>query len=401
MASNFETDPLIQHFRAIRAEGIERLNNAPPLRPAFRSISLILGVGALLLVLVISACSPQSPNAGNSPSSTPVTPIVSSATIWFHPQQPSQNGSLGGIGSTDFLSLFQANAPWPRVMAHTQAFGLYATWIYGASDQEVRSTVAFLNAHKIGIEIEAPALQALSTCGTGIEGLVPFGLPNGLNLHTFTLGYLQRLKALGANLLFVKADEPYYFGTSVADTTVQKIAQMEGKPAPVSCNFSVSQVSSDVGQFAQLVKSVYPDAAVGDTEPVNTSDYSPDAATVIDQWHTNYRLVTGVPFPFFVADVNFGNPKWPTLVKTLETGSRERGIKFGIIYIGDRTDTSDAEWTDKVVARFREYQGADGGRPDYVVFQSWEPQPKLTLPETDPTTFTGVINAYITATAVH
>ncbi len=401
MASNFKIDPPIQHVRAIRAEGIKQWNNAPPPRRAFRSNSLILGAGALVLALVLSACSPPAPNAGYSPSSSPVTPIVSSATIWFHPQPPSQNGSLGSIGSTDFLSLFQANAPWPRVMAHTQAFGLYATWIYGASDQELQTMVTFLNAHQMGIEIEAPALQALSTCGTGIEGLVPFGLPNGLNLYTFTLGYLNRLKALGANVFFVKADEPYYYGTSVADATVQKIAQMEGKPAPVSCNFSVSQVSSDIAHFAQLVKSVYPGAAVGDTEPVNTSDYSPDAPTVIDQWHDNYRSVTGAPFPFFAADVNFNDPTWPTLVKAVETGSRVRGIKFGIIYIGDRTDTSDATWTGKVMARFQEYQGANGGCPDYVVFQSWWPQPRLALPETDPTTFTGVINAYITATTAH
>jgi len=53
------------------------------------------------------------------------------------------------------------------------------------------------------------------------------------------------------------------------------------------------------------------------------------------------------------------------------------------------------------VARFEEYQQQDQGRPDYVLFQSWQPRPTLCLPETDPTTFTGVIDTYITAMTAH
>jgi hypothetical protein len=36
-------------------------------------------------------------------------------------------------------------------------------------------------------------------------------------------------------------------------------------------------------------------------------------------------------------------------------------------------------------------------KPDFVLFQSWEPHPVHLLPETDATTFTGVIKAYIDA----
>jgi hypothetical protein len=135
-------------------------------------------------------------------------------------------------------------------------------------------------------------------------------------------------------------------------------------------------------------------------EPVRPGAYQPDAVTAIDAWHDTYRSVTGAPFPFFFADVDFTDPAWPALVKRLETTTRRRGIRFGIIYTGDQQDDSNTEWTSQVVARFEEYQRQAGGQPDYVLFQSWQHRPTLCLPESDPATFTGVIDTYITATAV-
>src|ERR1700724_3911765 len=147
--------------------------------------------------------------AQGAPSDEPWQPNLGvKPHIWFHPL-PAIAGHRGG--SKDFRALFQRNAAWPRAMAHVGVVGMYAGWIATVSDQELRHTVAFLNAHHMGIEIEAPALQAQPTCGSGVEGYVPLAL----SLHDFTLGYLQRLKALGAQVLFVKVDEPFFFGSIV------------------------------------------------------------------------------------------------------------------------------------------------------------------------------------------
>jgi hypothetical protein len=129
----------------------------------------------------------------------PVLPIPSSASIWFHPKPYSGSPPSGSV---DFPSLFQDDAPWQRAMAKTQVFGLYAGWIAAASPQTLQQVVAFLNAHNMAIEIEAPALQALATCGSGIEGYVPYGQ----SLHDFTLAYLGRLKAFGAQQIIIKVD---------------------------------------------------------------------------------------------------------------------------------------------------------------------------------------------------
>jgi hypothetical protein len=370
-------------------------------RLAVARLSLLLGLGA-------SACTPAPPrpaDAGSSASnaaaapSAPVARFKSSAAIWFQPRPPGVNSPSGRVGSADFLALFRPDAPWPKVLARTQAVGFDASWLYSASSQVLHQIVAFLNAHKIEIEIEAPALQARPACGSGIEGFVPSGLPGGLNLKSFTLAYLDRLKALGADVTFIKVDEPYYFGSVVSDAVLRQIAHASGAKTPVSCHLSLAEVARDVGQFAHLVKSVYPGAAIGDVEPVRPGAYQPDTVTAIDAWHDTYRSVTGTVFPFFFADVDFTDPAWPALVKQLETATRRRGIQFGIIYTGDQQDDSNTQWTSQVVARFEEYQRQVGGRPDYVLFQSWQPRPTLCLPENNPATFTGVIDTYITATA--
>jgi hypothetical protein len=366
---------------------------------------------SLLLALGMSGCStmrPQQPTPAkassldSSPATTPphqVAHFRSSAAIWFQPQPPGMNGPFGTVGSTDFLALFRRGAPWPKVLAHTQAVGFTADWLYSASTQVLHPIVAFLNAHKVGIEIEAPALQARRTCGSGIEGFVPYGLPGGLNLRKFTLTYLDRLKALGGDVTFMKVDEPYYYGSVVSEAVLQRIAQAAGQATtPVSCHLPVAEVARDVGQFARLVKSVYPDIAIGDVEPVRPDAYQPDVTTALDAWHDAYRAATGAPFPFFLADVDFDDPAWPLLVKDLDRSTTSRGIRFGIIYTGDQQDNSNAEWTSRVTARFEEYQGQAGGQPDYVLFQSWQPRPTLCLPETDPATFTGVIDTYLSAT---
>jgi Tol biopolymer transport system component len=306
-------------------------------------------------------------------------PLQPEAAIWFHPQPTGNSGPFGPIGSTDYLSLFTATAPWPRAMGRTHVMGFYAGWIAAASDQVLQPVVAFLNAHDMSIELEAPALQATATCGSGVEGYVPYGQ----SLHDFTVAYLQRLQALGANLQFIKVDEPYYFGSVVND--------------PRSCHFSVSEVASAVAAYTQLVRTVYPNAAVGDVEPIIAGGYGSDVVTALGQWHDAYQTIAGAPFPFFFADIDFSNSAWPTIVKSLEDSTRQCGIAFGIIYIGDPTDLSDQEWAAKVVARFETYEGVIGGRPSYALFQSWEPHPLFCLPETDPTTFTGVIDAYINA----
>lgn len=347
-----------------------------------------IGWALPLLCMALAGCGS---GAASAPSASAAgAPVASQASIWFHPLPqitPYPGGPQGNPGSTDFASLFVPGAAWPKAMARTSVFGLYAGWIASPGGgtanqitaQELQDMVAFLNAHNMSIELEAPALQALATCGDGVEGYVPYGQ----TVRDVTLAYLQRLEAAGAPVRFVKADEPFYYG-SVAPTS-------QG-----ACNFSLTQVVQQFASFAQLVNSVYPDAQVGDVEPLHATGYATDTVDALGQWLDAYRAQTGAPLPFFIADMDFSNAAWPALAKSMEEATHARGLQFGIIYSGDPTDVSDAQWIGKTVARFQAYQGTpNGGQPDFVLFQSWNQHPWRVLPETDPTTFTGALDAYI------
>jgi hypothetical protein len=133
----------------------------------------------LPLFVLLSAC-------GSSHVST--APAISShAAIWFHPKPTVPSDPLNG--SSDFLSLFQTTPTWPIALAHTQVIGLYAGWVANIDDATLQQLVTFLNAHNLTIELESPSLQALSTCGSGVEGYVPYGL----SIQAFTASYLGRL----------------------------------------------------------------------------------------------------------------------------------------------------------------------------------------------------------------
>lgn len=338
-------------------------------------------LAALLGALLLTHCgggggSSPGPSAAGSPTLAPTT---SQAQIWIQPKPLSSitSGLLAG-GSSDFTTLFSGTASWPSTVAHTAVFGFYAGWVADIDTATLTSAVNFLSAQHIPIELEAPSLQATASCGTGVEGYVPYGQ----SITTFTNGYLQRLKALGADVRYIKVDEPYFFGSIAASSAA-------------SCAWPVAQVAQYVAQYVTLVHATYPNAEVGDVEPVITTGYGTDPVTAISSWHDAFATAMGAPFPFYIADMDFSNTGWAALAVQMQQAIHARGEQFGIIYIGDPTDTSDAMWSGKTVTRFQTFANTSGSAPDFVFFQSWDPYPQYCLPETDPTTFSGVVKAYI------
>lgn len=343
---------------------------------------------AIFSALLLADCGGGGSSSGSGSAASPavVATRAASAEIWIQPK-PYAAGATGLLagGSSDFTSLFSGTASWPSTAAHTSVFGFYAGWIATIDRPTLTTIVNFLNAQHIPIELEAPSLQATATCGTGVEGYAPYGQ----SLTDFTNGYLQRLKALGADVRYIKVDEPLFFGTNIPASE------------PASCRWPVTQVAQYVAQFVQLVHATYPNAQVGDVEPVIAAGYGTDTVTVISAWHDAFASANGSPFPFFIADFDFGNPNWATLGVQMQQTMRARGEQFGVIYIGDPTDTSDAMWSGKTIARFQTFANTNGSAPDFAFFQSWDPYPQSVLPESVPTSFTGVVKAYIDFKAPH
>jgi hypothetical protein len=321
------------------------------------------------------SATPSSPVATAEPAATPVAeaspypqPDLSQRPLVFFGPLPQPDGSL------DFMDLFTEDAPWTKAAQHVQVFNLFGGWVAHfpweppeATDEELAQIVTDLNRRGIAIGFEASPLVATSECGQGIEGF--FGPEEGLRIVT-------KLKQLGATVRYVSLDEPFAFG-HIYD-------------GPQACHWSPEKIAQEVQQYIAAIESVYPDAIVGDNEPLWAGV---DVGELVG-WLDAYEAVTGSPLPFIHLDLDFSRPDWPTAAKELEDAARARGVEFGIFYFGDSGDATDAEWLNKAFERARVYELVAGGKPDHVVFESWHDRPDYVLPETKLDTFTALLDRY-------
>jgi len=272
------------------------------------------------------------------------------------------------------MSLFTEDAPWTEAAQHVQVFNLYGGWVAHfpwepeeATDDELEQIIADLNRRGIAIGFEASPLVATDECGRGIEGF--FGPEEGLRI-------VNRLKQFGATVRYVSLDEPFAFG-HIYD-------------GPNACQWPAEKIAQQVQDYVTAIKSVYPDAIIGDNEPL----WVGVEVGELVEWLDAYKAVTGSNLPFIHLDLDFSRADWHIAAKQLEEAARVRGIEFGIFYLGDPGDATDAEWVNKAFERARLYELVAGGTPDHVKFQSWHDHPDYLLPETKPDTFTALIKRY-------
>ncbi len=345
----------------------------------------------LLLTMCLTGCSPAIEEAAAAPT-TPWTPTplpsatwtatstaTSTATpyatpdlsprplVWFAPLPPLPTHSGRPFtGSTDFMSLFAENAPWEEAAGRVQVFKLYGEWVaYHATDAELRQVVSDLNRRGVAIAFEAGPLTPTEACGSGIEGFA--GVEEGLLIA-------RRIQNAGGTVRFVAFDHPYDAG--VLDTSSN------------ACHWSAEEVARNAARFITAIRGVFPEVVFGDIETVGHD------VDEIAQWVNAYKDIVGEDLGFLHMDLNYSQPDWPQGTKEIETFLRTRGIEFGIIYFGGWNDRSDEVWLSNAGERVKAYEMAAGGQPDHVVFQSWHDHPDLTLPETDPYTFTWFVNTY-------
>ncbi len=335
---------------------------------------------AVALSLILASCSPSAqtgvvPTAESSPRPNPVpTPTVYSnpklairPLVFFGPlPQP--------LRSLDYMNQFAPDASWQEAASHVQVFNLYGGWVAHfpwepeeASDAELQKIVEDVNRRGMGLGFEASPLVATDQCGRGIEGF--FGPEEGLAI-------VKRLKQLGATVSYVTLDEPFAFGHIY-----------DGEQA---CQWPAEKIAQEVKAYIDAIHSVYPDAIVGDAEPL----WSGVDDKAIVEWLDAYKATTGSNLPFLHLDLDYSRGDWAEAAKRIEEAAHARGVEFGIFYTGDAWDATDAEWLDKALERAQTYELVAGGKPDHIKFQSWNNQPDYVLPESKPDTFTGFLNRY-------
>jgi hypothetical protein len=299
--------------------------------------------------------------------------LAQSPTVFFSPldgvyRPRLVSGSGGYSGSVDYLDLFSPNAPWANAASRVHVFEPYGQWIVAATDAQIMQMIADLGRRHIDLGMEVAAFSATPTCGAGVETFAAEANPQVLN----------RIKNLGGTLRYILFDSALYFG-SMYD-------------GPNACHWSTATILDQLLSQIAIVKSVFPDALVGDIEALAPHNV-PDWLERYREWIRMYREATGSNFATVRADLGGYQPNWRNNLMALSELVTHEGIPFGIIYQGS-DEKSNAEWMNSAREHILDYELHGGRPPDQVVFQSWTAYPKANLPETDPSAFTSIINWY-------
>jgi hypothetical protein len=218
----------------------------------------------------------------------------------------------------------------------------------------------------LALGVEVGPLNPPSDCGFQVEG---FAGQEGVET-------LQRIKSAGGELNFIAFDEPYFYGHFY-----------DGRSA---CRWTTEKIAEDVDLFIDRARLIFPDVIIGDIEPVTGIA---DAAAY-NSWLDIFRAVNGYDLAFLHLDMDWSDTRWPEKALAIEEHGDELGIPTGIIYIGNFQDTTDEAWTSIAGERVKRYELQSSGKPDHVIFQSWNDKPDHVLPEDTPFTFTNFIRTY-------
>lgn len=291
--------------------------------------------------------------------------------VWLGPVTPDYYRKVDPSFGADFARMFEPNAPWQRAAERTKVMKVSTMFAFRAPDDLLAHMIADLKRRNIALALEGLMLTIPrpDSCGRGVEGYTgPVTL----------LRAAERIRRLGGELRYIAMDEPLYFGHYFT--------------GPNACRTPIDALARDVADRIRSLRAVFPNLQVGDIEPFGGPQFK-DWNDLLMQWAEAYRRALGEPLPFLHLDVQWRRPHQKSM-QDLAGRLRKAGIRIGIIYNGDVTDTAE-QWTARAVDRFVEVESHAALIPDQAIFQIWgNPKPPLNLPETDPAAFTSLVNRY-------
>ncbi len=291
--------------------------------------------------------------------------------VWFCPLDPARHP--GTTGSPQYMELFSPQAPWKEAASHVKVFKIYPQWIEQASDDDLRRQFADLSRRGIALALEYGVLTTSTNCANGISGEGQGGE------HLLTA--VRRIKSDGGFLKFVAMDEPIYFST-IAD----------GKAA---CHWTPEHTAANAAVNIKAVVAEFPEVKFGDVEPIGASEGMsiPDMVARYKAGLEAFKRALGFPLVFFHADVNWTSSSFPANLIAMRNMLTSEQVPMGVIYDGVASNESDSTWISGTLQHMEDSENGVG-TPEAVIFQSWHSHPAKLLPETDPDSFTWLIDQY-------
>ena len=281
----------------------------------------------------------------------PVSAMGAAAPVWFAPGPPS---------TTILNSVVSGGSAFQSMMSGVSVFKLYEIML-ALPDSILRSFFSYLNSKHISLAIEAePLVASQGQPGYGVESFSE----SASDLTTL----LTKIKTDGGNLSYVAWDEPWACGYS-------------------SGILSLSKTASEVAAATNEVHELFPQAIVGDIEPVGRS---PTETAALQTWFSAYAQAAGSPFSFLQEDIGGWNPGWETALAADTKIAHQNGMSVGAIIDGAWNSPSATAWAAQAVSMAQQIMSDPSTRADYLVVQSWQTTPSETMDPTIPGTLASV-----------
>jgi hypothetical protein len=170
-------------------------------------------------------------------------------------------------------------------------------------------------------------------------------------------------------------DEPVWMGHVAKGVTHPEIR------GAVRCEDSVAALVDQIAPKVAILREIFPNVQIGDIDPVTGQNLA--EIDDLTRFADLFRKTTNVPLAFVHADIAWES-NWRQVLEELAERVHRRGIRLGVICIGDGKELRNEAWINQAVQRCRAIVADPKIKADALIVQSWYQAPTKMLPETDP-----------------
>jgi hypothetical protein len=292
--------------------------------------------------------------------------------IWFDGLD-DLNGK-DSVAYPEFPRLFSTPSDWSVGLANTSVLRFRIAYLLKTPMPKLAPMLAFLKDRGIAVAAAVPLMPAAG-CGSGVEGM---------SSTKQVIAYAHEAKARNIELSYVAMDEPLYNGH---DDNSER-----------ACRWPVDRVAKGVAQSVRSFRNYYPNVQFVQIEPVQTLG---EGTRELDRFLNVYADELNEAPASLELDVHWERRTWPEELLPFIELARSHRIGYGVIYNATFAPEagyfpgSDGAWITSAKENISAFETNIKTKPDHVAFATWNPFPKRLLPETDPTTMTGLIRWYV------
>ena len=326
-------------------------------------LSKLLAVALFCLSSGAAQTQATRPNAGK-PSFSRTRPQV--RQIWIGGISPVMQRHRKLDNPSDWMAMFEPNAPWPVSSAHMAYFKMPSQAVEMSTDAEMHTIIDGLRRRHIGLAIEMGLLlDGPNGCGHGFEGMGALHEPDTV---------IRRMKALGGTIDAVAMDEPVIFG---------RLKLKGERDSTPGCQYPVATMVDQVAPKIEQLRAAFPNIRVGDIEAIGGGASGARGMEDILAFETQLHQRTHGFAPAFVhADMQWNDVGVVPQVDRLGRRMHALSIRVGVICDGGGPTTKDSNtWVNTAVQRCAALAADTNFAPDDLLAQTWETLPTKMLPE--------------------